>query len=470
MENFRSKWNYVGLFIVAVFVVSPAWLGGFQLDKSEFAVRRQKLMDRIPDGAAIILGSPSGRQSNDFYYLTGVEVPDAVLFIDAKKRESIIFYSISERAARESGLSLDLVHDPVGTTGIEKWLPAEQFNSFLSQRFFSYLYRQKSAREQTIETLYTPFKPGSIGELSGILRQMTRNSWDGRVSREVAFVRHLQDEFPQIKVKDCSELIWDLRLIKSPAEIEVMRRAAGIRIKALLETMKSTRPGMKEYEVAALFGFLNKKEGAQDPVFQPIISSGENHEFVHYNKNNRLLEDGDFIVFDGGPTVDYYHVDISISYPVNGKFTPRQREIYEACLAVSNTCLSLYKPGLTCMEIGMQAREILKKKGYDLSKDVFQKLRFFNEGGCTHPVGLDGHDAGGADLDYCGPMKPGMVFASDVFAIYPGEKLGVRVENTVLITENGCENLTVFPRETSEIESLMKGKGIIQLLKEAGRY
>ena len=470
MNAALKRVNFAVLWIAALIMTSPAWLVGLQFEKSEYAARRQKLMERISDGAAVILGAPSGNQSHDFYYLTGVEVPDAVLFVDAKKKESVIFYTISERAAREAGLSLDFVRDPVGTTGVERWLPAEQFNNFLAQRFYSYLYRQKSAREQEIATLYTPFKPGSIGELTGNLRQMTRNSWDGRVSREVMFARHLQDEFPQLNVKDCTEIIWELRLIKSPAEVEVMRKTARIRVKALLETMKSTRPGMREYELAGLFGFLSKKEGAQDPVFQPIISSGENHEFVHYNKNDRLLEDGDFIVFDGGPAYGYYHTDISISFPVNGKFSPRQRDMYEACLAVSKACLSIYRPGLTCMDVGEQAHDVLKKKGYDLSKDVFQKLRFFNEGGCTHPVGLDGHDAGGADLDYCGTLKPGMVFACDVFATYPAEKLGVRVENTVLITEKGCENLTVFPREISEIEALMKTKGIIQLIKEAGLY
>lgn len=470
MTKAHRTWPLV-LGIAAVLAgLAPAGLPGLPFDASEYAARRQKLMDRIPDGAAIVLGAASGNQSTDFLYLTGVKVPGASLFVDAKKRESVIFYTISERAAREAGLSLDLVRDPVAATGIERWMPAERFNDFLAQRFYSYLYKQTSAREQAIETLYTPFKPTTIGELTRTLRQSTRNGWDGRLTREMTFVRHLENAFPHVRVSDCSDIIWDLRLIKSPAEVQAMRRVAEVRIKALLETMVATRPGMKEYELAALFGFLNKKEGADDPVFQPIISSGENHEFVHYNRNDRLLEDGDFIVFDGGPTVGDYHIDISISYPVNGRFSPRQKEIYEAALAVSNACLEVYRPGLTCMEVGAKVKEMLRSKGHDLSKDAFAGLRFFNEGGCTHPVGLDGHDAGGADMDYCGPLKPGHVFASDIYAIYAGEKLGVRVENTVLITETGCENLSAMPRTVAEIEALMKGQGISQLIKDAGRY
>ena len=130
-----------------------------------------------------------------------------------------------------------------------------------------------------------------------------------------------------------------------------------------------------------------------------------------------------------------------------------------AALEASKACLSLYKPGLTGYEVGAKAAEILKQKGFDLAKDAFSLLRFFKEGGLTHHVGLATHDAGGRDLNYGGPLKPGMVFASDIFAVFPAENLGVRVENTVLITETGSENLTSgIPREVSEIEALMKKK------------
>jgi len=150
-------------------------------------------------------------------------------------------------------------------------------------------------------------------------------------------------------------------------------------------------------------------------------------------------------------------VDFTVSFPINGKFTPRQRELYTACYEVSKACLSLYRPGISGYEVGEKVREILKRKGYDLEKDAFARLRFFKEGGLTHHVGLATHDAGGTDLDYGAPLKPGQVFASDVFAVFPDENLGVRVENTVLVTETGCENLTPdLPHDIAAIEALLK--------------
>lgn len=177
-------------------------------------------------------------------------------------------------------------------------------------------------------------------------------------------------------------------------------------------------------------------------AFDVIISSAENHKYLHYSQHNRLLEDGDFLVVDAGPAWEDYDTDISISFPINGKFTPRQKEIYEACKAVSMACLEFYKPGVTGYEVGAKVKEMLIKKGYNVDTDVFSRLRFFKEGGITHSVGLATHDCGGRDVPKDIPLKAGMVFACDVFATFPGENLGVRVENTVLITETGCENLS----------------------------
>ena len=160
---------------------------------------------------------------------------------------------------------------------------------------------------------------------------------------------------------------------------------------------------------------------------------------------------------DAGPKHRGYCTDISISIPIGGKFSPRQREIYQACLDISQGCLARYRPGITGYEIGREVREMLEKKGYDLTKDTFTRMRFLKEGGITHYVGLATHDAGGRDLRPDRPLKPGMVFACDVFATYTDESLGVRVENTVLITETGCEVLNPgIPREIDEIETFLQ--------------
>jgi Xaa-Pro aminopeptidase len=449
--------------VTVLFLVSTLSAGYFE--KSEYANRRKKLMEKIPDGVAIILGAQlrvtynEHYQNNDFMYFTGVEIPSAILIIDGVKKESSLFFTITERAARNEGIRLDLVRNPQDVTGIEKVLPYEQFTPYLS----------KLAEETPV--FYTSFKPEELvrectNEKFRILRRnMTRNEWDGRLTRELQFAKVLGERFPQVEVRDSSRLIWDLRIIKSPAEVDLLRKAARIAVKAHIEMMKSTRVGMHEYELAALYEYLCKKEGAQDLAYYMVICSGKNHPYLHYYKHDRILKDGDFLVIDVGPDLDYYDIDITISYPVNGKFSPRQREIYEASKAVHEACISVYRPGLTGEELREEVDTILIEKGFDLTQEIFQRRTM--RGSFGHYVGMATHDVGG------GPrvLRPGMVFANEPFAVFPEEKLGVRIEDTILITEDGCENLTEgIPREIAEIEALMKKPGIVQVLKKANLY
>jgi Xaa-Pro aminopeptidase len=462
--------SHLKYFCALIFIVclSSGLYAGLIFEKSEYAARRAKLMEMIPDGAAIILGAQDVIgynpyfQNNDFMYFAGVEIPHSILIVDGKNKESALFFTISERQARGENISIDMVRNPVDHTGIEKYYPVEQFTSYLSRL------------ASQVDTLYTSFKPEELmrectnEKLRTLQRNNLFNVWDGRLTREQQFLKLLREKIPQVLVKDCSSMIEELRVIKSPAEIELMRKAGRIGVKAHIEMMKATRPGLYEYELAALFEYICKKEGAQDLAYNVIISSEENHPYLHYYKHDRLLQDGDFLVVDAGPDVGYYDVDISASWPANGKFTPRQHDIYEACNEVEKACMSFYRPGITCEEVNEKVKDLLKKKGYDLSQDAF-KIMTRRGGGCSHYVGMAVHDVGGGPRGE--PLRPGMVFACDILAVFADENLGVRVEDTVLITENGCENLTAgIPREIEEIEALMKQQGIIQILKEKKLY
>lgn len=424
-------------------------------DKAEYQSRRAAVMEKIPDGIAVVWGALNPVsyhpfvQNNDFNYLTGVRLPNAVLIIDGLRKESILFFTITEKAARDDGIPLELVRNTKEVTGIERVQPLADFGNILA----SYIARNR--------VVYTPFSPEelsqecSLEKLRTFKRIITMNIWDGRLTREEQFVSRLREMFPAVQVKDCSGFIWELRTIKSPAEIEVLRKAGRIGVKAYIEMLKAVKPGMYEYELAAYFDYLCKKEGVRDQAYGIIISSGENHPYVHYYRHDRLLKNGDFVVMDAGPELDSYDVDITISFPVSGKFTPRQKEVYEACLAVHEACLEVYRPGLTAERVREEVNEILKRRGYDLNKDYFQKMR----GSFGHYVGMAVHDVGG------GPsvLKPGMVFANEPLIIYESENLGVRVENTILITETGCENLTAgIPRKVEEMEYLMKNKKLMK--------
>jgi Xaa-Pro aminopeptidase len=454
--------RFLSVLILGIMLVGP-FVFAAKFSTREYAARRAKLMEKIPDGVAIILGAKfhveynEYYQNNDFMYFTGVEVPDSILIIDGVRKESILFYTISEREARNIGISLDYVHKPKETTGIERILAREEFSSYLNRL------------ADGAFVFYTSFKPEELmrecsrEKLRTLQNNMVFDDWDGRLTRELQFVSRLKERFPQVEIKDCSQVVWGLRTIKSTAEIEVLRNAARIAVKAHIEMIKATRPGMYEYELAALYKYLVEKEGAQDLAYYMIICSGENHPYLHYHKHDRMLEDGDFLVIDVGPDLDYYDIDITVSYPANGKFTPRQKEVYEACNAVHEACLKVYRPGLTVEQCRQEVQEILEKQGYDLSKDYFQRMR----GGFGHYVGMAVHDVGG------GPsvLMPGMVFANEPLCVFPDENLGVRVEDTILITEDGCENLTAgIPRTVEEIEAHMKNPGIIQILQKSKLY
>lgn len=430
----------VSVGLISLLISLPVCAESLLFEKGEYAARRAKFMQEIPDGMAIILGSEVAPQHNDFTYLCGVDVPGAILIVDGIHKESILLYTTTERYLKGEGLSPALVNNPLEATGIEKYYPKDQFSSILS-----------GLVEKT-DVIYTLFKSETReSEVS------SSGEWDGRLTRQLQFVKLLRERNQGLEVKDCSEILWEQRRIKTTAEIEAMREAGRIGAQAMIELMKAGQPGQYEYELSSLFEYTCKRLGSPELAFRTIISSAENHPYLHYSQYNRFLSDGDFLVVDAGPKVKGYCMDISISFPINGKFSPRQREIYQACLELSKGCLAFYKPGLTGYQVGEQVREMLKNKGNDLSTDAFTRLRFFKEGGITHYVGLATHDAGGSDLDPGRILEPGMVFACDVFAVFPGEDLGVRVENTVLITESGCELLNPgIPREIEEIESLMR--------------
>ncbi len=443
--------------LVAVLLVlafaSSIFAAGLLFDKAEYAARRQKLMALIPDGAAVLLGAvpqTGGEfyQNNDFMYFSGVEAPNAAMIIDGRQKTTTLFFTLSETAARNDGISLDLVNNTKDVTGLERVAPYEQFTSALARLASSGA------------VIYTSFKPeelareASAEKFSSLQNSMTLNLWDGSLTRELQFVKNLRDRFLQATIKDCAPLIWELRSIKSPAEIAHLRKVGRLGVEAHLAMMRAARVGAPEYEMSAAFEYAVKKAGARDMAYNVIISSAENHPYLHYYKHDRILADGDFIVVDAGPILENYVVDISASDPANGKFTPRQREIYEAAWAVQAACREIYKPGITAQDVQPMVEEMLKKKGFDPSKEMF-KIRTMQVG-ISHNVGMAVHDVSPGGRK---PLQPGLVFACDIYGVWPKENLGVRVEDTLVITETGCENLTAgLPRTVAEIEAFMKKK------------
>ena len=424
-------------------------------DKDEYVARREKLMDMIPDGIAVFRGAPLPEgvsqffQYNNMMYFTGLEIPDVILIVDGVARNSMLFFTISETEAKGEGISMELVKDPGSFTGIEKVLPYDQFTPVLTSLV-------KDSR-----TIYTLFKSDElIGEVSGeksnsLRKSMTENEWDGRLTRELQFVNKLHEKFPSAYVKDCSALVSDLRKYKSKAEINVMREAGKIGVKAHLAFMMAAGINVKEKYLASLFQYTCKKEDAQEIAYTTIIMSGENMPYGHYNRYNRTFEDGDFIILDAGPDYKYYDVDISTSMPANGTFTPKQKELYELANAIREVCLKSYRPGITFGQVGQNVRKYLAENGYNPDERRFSGLIRF--GGYNHSIGMAVHDGMGTFLGSNEVLKEGFVFACDINMIYADIEIGIRLEDTVVITKDGCEILSSgLPRTVKEVESMMK--------------
>jgi Xaa-Pro aminopeptidase len=264
----------------------------------------------------------------------------------------------------------------------------------------------------------------------------------------------VKDAVPQASLKDVSSAVGTLRAIKSPGELALMQKAVDPSIDAHLEAMKMMRPGLREYQVAAKMVEIHAYAGCETEAYSPIVGTGFNSTVLHYNKLDRRIEDGDIVLLDVAGQYSGYASDITRTIPANGKFTPRQREIYEIVLGAQNAAMDALKPGMT---LGGKDAKSLQKIAMDYidshgkDKEGRSLGRYYIHG-LSHHVGLDVHDPSGPSR----PLEPGMVITIEPGIYIPEENLGVRIEDDVLITPTGYKQLTVrLPRSVDEIEKIM---------------
>ena len=276
----------------------------------------------------------------------------------------------------------------------------------------------------------------------------------GGYPHEKNLVDWLQLIAAQDKLKDVRQAIYALREIKSPGEIAFLTTAIDLSLDAHLAAMKMMRPGVYEYQIAAKMVEVHAMGGSEAEGYAPIIGAGPNSVALHYDKLSRKIEDGDIVVLDVGAQYAGYSADITRTLPANGKFTARQREIYDIVLGAQNAAMTAIKPGANLCKKGDQS---LYKISYDYinshGKDRHGKsLGQYYIHGLGHDIGLDVHDPG----QYCEPLRPGMVVTMEPGIYIPEENLGVRIEDDVLITDTGFTFLSErLPRDPAEIEKIM---------------
>ncbi len=391
------------------------------------------------------------RQDSDFYYLTGFEEPEAIaviapanehkytLFVRPRDPEQEIWVG---RRAGVAGAKSDF--------GADESFPIAEFEEKLQDIL------------DGAEKLY--YRLGVYTDL------------DGAIIKKIAQMRALNRKpiHPPRTIIDPATIVHEMRVLKSPEEIELMQRAADIAAEAHVEAMKAVRPGMKEYEVEALIEQIFRRSGAAGPSYTSIVGAGANATVLHYINNDGELRDGELLLVDAGAEYKGYASDITRTFPINGRYTKAQREIYDLVLETQVSCVEMVRPGVTHDEIknhsvemlteGMIKLGLLKGEPAELIKE--EKYKQFYMHGLGHLLGIDVHDVGiyyydkqsrALEPGVVMTVEPGIYVAPDTKDIpeqYLG--IGVRIEDDVLCTANGPRVLTTkVPKQADEIEALM---------------
>lgn len=291
------------------------------------------------------------------------------------------------------------------------------------------------------------------GDIKNVYLDLERRGFDEELRYPQSFAKKLKKKYADIIVKNVYNEIANLRKIKSKEEIEEMQKAIDITTKGVEVLMKNCKPGMKEYELEAYFDFTLKQSGVTDFAFNTIAASGKNATVLHYVDNNSELKDGELILFDLGAQFNYYNGDISRTFPINGKFTDRQKEVYEEVLKVNEEISKMLVVGVTFREINDKANDLIAEACIRLGLiDDKKDLRKYYFHSIGHSLGLDTHDVG----ERWGELKEGMVFTVEPGIYIEEERIGIRIEDDVLITKDGPVVLTKDCIKTvDEIENFM---------------
>lgn len=432
------------------------------ISTSEFSRRRQALLAKMqPASAALIFAAPEVtrsadseypyRQSSDFWYFTGFNEPEAVLVLiksNDTHSHSVIFNRVRDLSA-EIWFGRRLGQDAApAKLGVDRALAFSEINQQLYQLLngLDVLYHAQGEYAYADEIVFTALDKLRKGSRQNLSAPATLTDW--------------------------RPTVHEMRLFKSDEELAVMRRAGEISALAHTRAMEKCRPGMFEYQLEGEIQHEFTRHGARFPSYNTIVGGGENGCILHYTENESELHDGELVLIDAGCEYQGYAGDITRTFPVNGKFTPAQRALYDIVLESLETALTLFRPGTSIQEVngvvvrimiaGLVRLGILKGDVDSLIAENAHRPYFMH--GLSHWLGLDVHDVGGYGPERSRPLEPGMVLTvepglyiapdADVPQEYRG--IGIRIEDDIAITESGNENLTAsVVKRADDIEALM---------------
>lgn len=421
---------------IGAYQVVPQLPGmGRAVDTAAVAARRRALLRRIGRGTVLI---PAGherniendyvqdndfRQDNTFFYFTQLETQDAWLLLTARSPDSVetVLFLPPRTPSRERWTGLRLGPDSVAIrlAGIKTVLPLDSLDNRLLR-----------ARFGGPRPIYTVINPKTKGE--------------ERVSDLV---------FSGADVRNVLPVVDSMRYVKDADEVARLRRAVDISVAGHIAALRASRPGMYEYELEAALEEGFRRNGADRLGYPSIVGSGPNTTTLHYDVNRRRTENGDLVVIDAAAEWGQYTADVTRTFPVNGKFTSRQKAVYDLVLGAQQAAFDSVRPGVTLFQLDAIARRYMKEhSGTVCGEKTCDDREFFNHG-LGHPIGMDVHDVG-----FNRPLEVGAVFTIEPGIYLQAENLGVRIEDDVLVTAQGGEWLSAgAPRTTADIERVMRG-------------
>ncbi|MDM5193148.1 aminopeptidase P family protein [Bacillus hominis] len=412
-----------------------------------FAQNRERLTKTLPDESITILfagqaphmsadGHYKFVPNRNFYYVTGIDEPNVIFMLKkfGNSVEEILFIEKS---------------DPVMEKWVGKTVSSEEAEKISGVKKVVYL----DSFEKTMSNiLFTE-------NAKHIYLDLERREWNGTETKVLTFAKHIREQYPHVLIGNVYPNICELRVFKTEEEVEIIKEAIAVTKDGIYNVLKHAKADMMEYELEAHFDFTLKSSGIKHHAFHTILASGKNATVLHYENNDAQIQNGDLVLLDLGAQKDYYNADISYTFPASGTFSSRQKQIYNIVLKALKETTELIKPGVKFAALNEHTKKVLAEecKAIGLIQDDEELSKYYYHG-VSHFLGLDTHDVG--------TYKDRVLEAGMVITIEPGlyieeEAIGIRIEDDILVTKDGYENLSKdIIREVEEIEEFMSENNV----------
>ncbi|MGH1296858.1 aminopeptidase P family protein [Bacillus pretiosus] len=412
-----------------------------------FAQNRERLVNTLPDESITILfAEQSPHMSADahykfvpnrnFYYVTGIDEPNVIFMLKkfGNSVEETLFIEKSDPVMEKWVGKTVSNKEAEKISGIKKVVYLDSFEKTMSNILFT----------ENVKHLYL---------------DLERREWNGTETKTLAFAKHVREQYPHVLVGNVYPNICELRVFKTEEEIEIIKEAIAVTKDGIYNVLKHAKADMMEYELEAQFDFTLKSSGIKHHAFNTILASGKNATVLHYEDNDAQIQNGDLVLLDLGAQKDYYNADISYTFPANGTFSSRQKQMYNIVLKALKETTELIKPGVKFAALNEHTKKVLAEECKEIGLiQEDEELSKYYYHGVSHFLGLDTHDVG-TYKDRV--LEEGMVITIEPGLYIEEESIGIRIEDDILVTKDGHENLSKdIIREVEEIEAFMRENNV----------